>query len=188
MPSKSKTPSKSSMSSSKTPITSSKTIMTSSKTPMTPATPVTLNDNPYLFYIIVFFIILTIGLSFFILNWLVKVNKCKCANIEEALYLKEWYMFLIVYQIIAGIYVISTGDYEPSGILFIISSIVSFIAFVMIVRLLIYISKLKEMKCDCGMTTQQNIIYYWYIVIYSIVLFIIILALLGALGTLFLHK
>lgn len=171
MPSKSKTLSKSSI--------------TSSKSYMTPATA---NDNPYLFYITIFMIIITIGISFFILNWLVKVNKCKCANIDEALYLKEWYMFLIVYQIITGIYFISTSDYEQTGILFIISTIVSLIAFVMIVRLLIYISKLKEIKCDCGMTTQQNIIYYWYIVIYSIALFIIILALLGALGTLFLYK
>ena len=184
MPSKSKTSNKTSITSNKsymTPMTS----MSSTSSTMTTATA---NDNPYLFYIAVFMIIITIGISFFILNWLVKVNKCKCANIDEALYLKEWYMFLIVYQIIAGIYVISTSDYQPSGILFIISTIVSLIAFVMIVRLLIYISKLKEIKCDCGMTTQQNIIYYWYIVIYSILLFVIILALLGSLGTLFLHK
>jgi Gpi18-like mannosyltransferase len=97
-------------------------------------------------------------------------------------------MFLIVYQIIAGIYVISTSDYQPSGILFVISTIVSLVAFVMIVRLLLYISKLKEIKCDCGMTTQENIIYYFYIVVYSIMLAVILLALLGALGTLFLHK
>ena len=30
----------------------------------------------------------------------------------------------------------------------------------MIVRLLIYINKLKKNNCDCGMTTQENIIYF----------------------------
>jgi|LakMenE01Jun11ns_1017448.scaffolds.fasta_scaffold9957967_8 hypothetical protein len=130
-------------------------------------------------------VILTIGISFFILDWLIKVDKCKCANIDESLYLKEWYMFLIVYQIIAGIFMIANNDFENSGILFIISLFVSIIAFVMIVRLLIYIHKLKEIKCDCGMTVRENIIYYFYIVGYSIALFIILLAILG---TLFLHR
>jgi hypothetical protein len=183
MPSKSKTPSKITSKTSMTP----KTLITP-VTPVTTENEITLNDNPNSYYIAIVLIILSIGFSFFILNWLVKVNKCKCANIDEALYLKEWYMFLIVYQIIAGIYVISTSDYQPSGILFVISTIVNLVAFVMIVRLLLYISKLKEIKCDCGMTTQENIIYYFYIVVYSIMLAIILLGILGALGTLFLHK
>ena len=34
--------------------------------------------------VVVFMIIVALGISFFILNWLVKVDKCKCANIEEA--------------------------------------------------------------------------------------------------------
>ena len=126
-------------------------------------------------------IIISIGISYFILDWLVKVNKCKCANIEEALYLKEWYMFLIAYQIIIGIYYMVAGDnIDKSGILLFISIIVSIITFVMIVRLLIFIHKLKEIKCDCGMSVRENIIYYWYIVVYSIILFLILLTLIGA--------
>ena len=126
-------------------------------------------------------VVLAIGVSFFILDWLIKVNKCKCANIDEGLYLKEWYMFLIVYQIIIGIYMIAYNDFESSGIIVILSTIISLIAFVMIVRLLIYIHKLKEIKCDCGMSVRENIIYYFYIVGYSIALFIILLAILGSL-------
>jgi hypothetical protein len=136
----------------------------------------------------IFIFIIGLGISFFILNWLIKVNKCKCANIDEALYLKEWYMFLIVYQIIFGIYMLATYDSEQPLAFFVISLIISLIAFIMIVRLIIYIHKLKEIKCDCGMTTQQNIIYYWYIVVFSIILFVILLTLLGALSTLFLYK
>ena len=140
-----------------------------------------LSEDPPLSYgvmlaIIVFGLIVTI----FILNWLIKVHKCKCANIEEGLYLKEWYMFLIIYQIIIALYFIINGSYiKPSGILGFISIIISIIGFIMIVRLLIYIHKLKEIKCDCGMSKEQNIIYYYFIIMYSIVLFLILLALLG---------
>jgi hypothetical protein len=48
----------------------------------------------------------------------------------------------------------------------------------MIIRLLIYIHKLKEIKCDCGLTMQENIIYYYFIIIFSIIIFSIILSLL----------
>ena len=138
--------------------------------------------------VFVFIFIVGLGISFFILNWLVKVDKCKCANIEEAKYLKEWYMFLIVYQVIFGIYMLATYDSEQPFAFMIISFFVSIIAFVMIIRLVIYIHKLKEIKCNCGMTIQENIIYYWYIVVFSIVLFVILLTILGALSTLFLYK
>ena len=48
----------------------------------------------------------------------------------------------------------------------------------MIVRLLIYIDKLKKMDCNCGSSKQQNIIYYWYIIIFSLLLFVILTILL----------
>jgi hypothetical protein len=67
---------------------------------------------------------------------------------------------------------------ESSGILGFISIIVSIIGFIMIVRLLLYIDKLKQIKCDCGMTKEQNIIYYYFIVIYSILLFFILSSLI----------
>jgi hypothetical protein len=144
------------------------------------------SSTPY--GLIIFSFIIGLGITFFILNWLIKVDKCKCANIEEAKYLKEWYMFLIVYQILFGIYMLATYDSEQPSAFFVISLIINLITFVMIVRLVIYIHKLKEIKCNCGMTLQENIIYYWFIVFFSIILFIILLTLLGALSTLFLYK
>jgi hypothetical protein len=131
----------------------------------------------FMLAIIVFGLIVTI----FILNWLIKVHKCKCANIEEGLYLKEWFIFLIIYQIILAFIFIINGSYnEPSGIIGFSSIIVSIIGFIMIVRLLIYINKLKEIKCDCGMSKEQNVIYYYFIIMYSIALFLILLAILGS--------
>jgi hypothetical protein len=125
-------------------------------------------------------IILGLVISFFILNWLTKVNKCKCANIKESRYLKEWFTFLIFWQIILAIYFIISGEYTyNSPAIFITNLIIMLINLAMTIRLVIFIHKLKEIKCNCGMSLQENIIYYWYIIGFSILLFLILLALLG---------
>jgi len=135
--------------------------------------------NSYAFRL--FMIILSLGISFFILNWLTKVNKCKCANIKESKYLKEWFTFLIICQIIVAIYFMISGEYPYSPAILIIYVIIVIINLAMTIKLVIFIHKLKEIKCDCGMSVQENIIYYWYIVIFSITLFVILLTLLGLL-------
>jgi len=135
-------------------------------------------DNSYTFGL--FMIILGLVISFFILNWLTKVNKCKCANIKESRYLKEWFTFLIFYQIIVAIYFIISGEYTyNSPAIFIINLIITIINLIMTIRLVIFIHKLKKIKCDCGMSVQENIIYYWYIIGFSILLFTILLTLLS---------
>ena len=48
------------------------------------------------------------------------------------------------------------------------SFIVGIINIVTIIRIFIYIRRLKEINCDCGLTVQENIIYYWIIVIFAI--------------------
>jgi hypothetical protein len=134
--------------------------------------------NSYTFGL--FMIILGLVISFFILNWLTKVNKCKCANIKESRYLKEWFTFLIFWQIILAIYFIISGEYTyNSPAIFITNLIIMLINLAMTIRLVIFIHKLKEIKCNCGMSLQENIIYYWYIIGFSILLFLILLALLG---------
>ena len=128
-----------------------------------------------------FMIILSLGISYFILNWLTKVNKCKCANIKESRYLKEWFTFFIMCQIIVAIYFMISGEYPYSPAILIIYVIIAIINLIMTIRLVIFIHKLKQIKCDCGMSVQENIIYYWYIIAFSIILFVILLALLGLL-------
>jgi hypothetical protein len=121
-------------------------------------------------------------LNIFILNWLFTVLKCKCANIDEALYLKEWFIIQITINIFTFIIILFNIQINNLNLRYFISYIsimVIIVSFIMIVRLLIYISKLKKNNCDCGMPLQQNIIYYWYIVVYSIILFFIILVFLS---------
>jgi hypothetical protein len=136
------------------------------------------NSSDLLRYTRLFIILIVLAINIFILNWLIKVHKCKCANIDEALYLKEWYIFLIIINIISFIITLFNVNFT-SLIILVISIILSIISFIMIIRILIYIHKLKKNNCDCGMTAQQNFIYYWCIVICSIILFYIFLGFLS---------
>ena len=144
------------------------------------ATMTKISNISYYFNLIA--IIISLCINFFILYWLIKVEKCKCANIDEGLYLKEWYIFLVIYQTIMFIMILFNISIPKTDItlmlLFIFSIILSIISFVMIIRLLIYISKLKKNNCDCGMSRQENIIYYYYIVVFSVILFFMLLFLL----------
>jgi hypothetical protein len=131
----------------------------------------------------IFIIILGLIITFFILNWLIKIDKCKCANIPERYLLKEWFIFSIIYELIILIYLIFNGSFQHSTLFIYISIVLFIIDFVMIVRLLIYIHKLKKSDCNCGTSKEENIIYYWYIFIFSLLLFFIITILLFELIT-----
>ena len=119
-------------------------------------------------------------LSILILYWLFKIDDCKCTHISEGKYLKEWFLFEIIFQILFYIYLISTGNLNLNytNVLLFIGIILTVINLVMIIRLLIFIHKLKEINCDCGLTKLENFIYYWYIVGFSIILFIILIGFL----------
>jgi hypothetical protein len=169
-------PSKSKSRTSSTITNSSKSSVASLSEPQSNSS----GSTGYMLLVIIFGLIVSI----FVLNWLIKVHRCKCANIEEGLYLKEWFMFFIAYQIIMALFFLFNGNVsESSGVIGFISIIISIIGFIMVVRLLLYIDKLKQIKCDCGMTKEQNIIYYYFIVVYSIALFFILFSLIGLIIT-----
>ena len=128
--------------------------------------------------------IFTIIIVTFILNWLNKIKSCKCTDIPERKFLPEWYSFFSIWIIISLLFYIaySANPYEYPMIVTLISIIISIINIAMVIRLFIYIRKLKQMNCDCGLSQEENIIYYYLIVAFSFVAFIM---LLGIIGTLF---
>lgn len=131
------------------------------------------NNNKYSVTtgIFIFSAVLGLIISMFILNWLIKVSKCPCANLPEKKWIKEWVMFLIIWQIIALFgFIINDGvriNSNMTSFLGIISFFVSIINIINIIRIFIYIRRLKEINCDCGLTVQENIIYYWIIVVFA---------------------
>jgi hypothetical protein len=120
--------------------------------------------------------ILSIMIALFILGWLNRISKCKCANIQEGIFLREWWAFIIIWQIFSLIlyiaYETNTEDYPI--FINILSVIIAFITIIMIIRLFIYIRKLREIKCDCGLSPMENIIYYYLLFLFAILVFIII--------------
>jgi hypothetical protein len=120
--------------------------------------------------------IVSIMISLFILDWLNKIVKCKCANIPEGLFLREWWVFLIIWQIFFLVLYIAyeTNQDEYPIFINILSVIIAFVTIIMIIRLFIYIRRLRDMNCDCGLSPEQNIIYYYLLLLFAVVVFIIL--------------
>ena len=125
--------------------------------------------------------IITIIIATFILDWLNKIKSCKCTNIPERKFLAEWYSFLVLWLIFGMImYIVYNADPStyPTFFLFLMF-IVTIINIVMIIRLFLYIRKLREMNCDCGLSQEQNIIYYYIILVFAFVGFLLFMGILG---------
>jgi hypothetical protein len=67
-----------------------------------------------------------------------------------------------------------TDEDEYPMFIKILGAIFSIINLVMIVRLFIYIRRLKEMNCDCGLSPEQNLIYNSLILLFSILAVVIV--------------
>ena len=114
--------------------------------------------------------ILFIIISLFILDWLNKIAKCKCTDIPERKFLPEWRSFVIIWCIfMLFLFIAYETDIDEYPVFIkIIGTIFSIVNIIMIVRLFMYIRKLKEMNCDCGLSPEQNLIYYYLIIFMSL--------------------
>jgi len=137
---------------------------------------------------IIYSILFLIGFSIiaFIIYWLYKMDSCVCGNkIPEKKYLKEWFIFAFIYNLLVCIYLF-TNDFKNKDQLQTLTYlnyllwILGFIGLIMFIRMFIYIRKLRALKCDCGMLKQQNFIYYYQIVIFSIYAFVVFMLILFA--------
>jgi len=148
-----------------------------------PSAPVTNKYSTIVGFSIVLHIFTLITVTF-ILNWLNKIKACKCTNIPERKFLAEWFSFLSIWMIISlGIYIAYSGNVaEYPTIIIIIKFIVGLINLVMIIRLFIYIRRLRDINCDCGLSQEENIIYYYLIIAFA---FIAISLLMAIVGTIF---
>ena len=130
------------------------------------------NDNNYSYVYHLLMIISTLYINYYILTLLINFNKYKCANIDESLYLKEWFVFSIISQIIIIIYIISNNN----NILLFVSLIIIILGFIMIMRFLIYTHKLQQIICHCNTMVELNkYIIYSYIIIVIIAFILLIM-------------
>lgn len=119
----------------------------------------------------------------FVLNWLNKIKICRCTDIPERKFLPEWFSFWTIWIIISLAMFIAYGanPAEYPVILMLLYVIIGIINIVMVIRLFIYIRRLKEMNCDCGLSQEENIIYYYLIIAFAFLAFIMLMSIIGLL-------
>ncbi len=128
-------------------------------------------DFKIILQVIVF--IISVIFHIFIINWLNKMNTCKCSSTySEKIYLYEWFIIVVIWLFIYNIVFISNGG-NISMPFTVINIIIGIINIVMIIRLFIYLRKLRETKCNCGTIREVNILYYYLIVLFSVLAFIV---------------
>lgn len=134
------------------------------------------------FWFSMILIIIALLINFHILHWLIKIQKCKCTNnIQEQQYLKEWFIFLIISNILHLIYLITYGKlYDNDKKIYKFFSImITIINIIMTIKVLLFITKLRKINCHCGLKTHEDIIYYYSIFELSIMLILILISIIS---------
>ena len=135
-------------------------------------------ENPNYIYYISF--IIGIIINIFIINTLNTIEKrvdCACANNPKKAFLKEWFIFILFYNILF-IFFFMISNYNCYDVFakeymnIFIKIPLLIISIIMLVRLFIYIRWLKN-ECKCSYQSQEQII-YWYLIILFIIFFGII--------------
>ena len=127
--------------------------------------------------------IVSIVIHFYIIYWLTKMNSCKCSSsFSEKKYLYEWFIFMVIWLIIYFIIILSYEGIAPAPMVM-LGTVFGFINLIMIIRLFIYLRKLRETKCNCGTLREINIIYYYLIFVFSILAFFIFISIIASIYT-----
>lgn len=99
---------------------------------------------------------------------------CNCANNPLKKGLKNWFIFLIIYNIIFFFAVVFSLLYHNDYLILTLMTIhimIFIITLVMFVRLFIYIKYLKD-NCSCAYNGKEKYIYYYLIIYFSLILFL----------------
>jgi len=109
-------------------------------------------------------------------------NECKCDDIPEKKFLKEWFIFNLIFNLIILVYFLLSNKtcyyhIKQDTFIYVISSIVYLITFVMLIRLLIFLNILRN-NCNCGFGSLENVLFWYFIIIFSMIALFIILSII----------
>lgn len=121
-----------------------------------------------------------------IVTSLIKIEKisCKCANIPEKRFIKEWFIFSIIFNLIVlfSFLISDKACYfyiKNETLPYIAISLVSFISLIMGIRLLVYLNILRK-GCKCGYGKLEKFLFWYLLTIFSILaLFILFMIVIG---------
>lgn len=132
---------------------------------------------------------LTLVFNTLIIVSLVNIEKlnCQCADIPEKKFLKEWFIFNLIFNfLILSFFIMSDKQcyfyihqYTP---IYVITSVVYFITFVMLIRMIVYLNIIRK-GCKCGYGKLESFLFYYLVSIFSLIaLFILLIIILFILG------
>lgn len=136
---------------------------------------------------------LTLSIIFLILI-IVSLNnleksKCKCSDIPEKRFLREWFIFMIIMQSLF-IFFFLIGK-EPCYVrflnnyyLYIISMIFGIINIVMLIRLILYLRILRN-NCPCGYGNIEKFLFWLLVIQFSIIALFLLIIIIMAIATAF---
>ena len=134
-------------------------------------------------YIYVLFTI-SIILNLLIIISLIKIEKinCNCANIPEKKFIKEWFIFNIIFKISLLLFFIFSDNkcYNyifKNTFIYVITNIIFIISIVMIIRMLVYLNILRK-GCECGYGNLEKILFWYLALIISLLILLIIIGIL----------
>jgi len=138
------------------------------------------------FIAVILYIVIIISLS----N-IEKLSNCDCSKLPYKDYIKEWFIFLIIYMVSLFI-IFSLSDFKCYEVflnyppLFITGIIISLITLVMLIRLFIYLNEIRK-NCNCAYGNKEAFL-YWFLIIYvSIIILLISISVILIIMTFFLY-
>jgi hypothetical protein len=127
---------------------------------------------------------ISITINLLIIISLIKIEKinCNCANIPEKKFIKEWFIFNIIFKISLLLFFIFSDNkcYNyifKNTFIYVITNIIFIISIVMIIRMLVYLNILRK-GCECGYGNLEKILFWYLALIISLLILLIIIGIL----------
>ena len=137
--------------------------------------------NQYFYFSFIIGIIINIFIIYTLIN-IEKNIECKCSNNSRKQLLKEWFIFILFFNILF-LFLFLISNYECYDVFYKDNMNVFFlfllfiIQIIMLIRLFIYMKWLKD-ECKCSYGTEEKIIYWYLIIIFIILVSTILLSIL----------
>ncbi len=133
--------------------------------------------------------VLSIIIISLIITSLVNIEKsnCECANISNKNYIKEWFIFALVFQVSLFLFFILGSEpcyyrFINGNSLYIIMLIFAVVNYIMLFRLLFYLRIMRN-SCECGYGNIEKFLFWYLVILFSIVALFILLGLIVLITT-----
>jgi small-conductance mechanosensitive channel len=114
-------------------------------------------------------------------------SECRCSKIPPKSYLKSWFVFMLIYNIFVLVLFFISNElcwtlFVKRYYLYVLNLILGIINVVMLIQLFFYVRELKN-SCVCAYGNKEKFIYWYLIIVFSIMLVLFLLMIILAVLT-----